>query len=717
MDDESPVHLQGFGEFFQHLNSAAKAVLPRRSRRYAKVIALLLRWEDDDLGTQQELDDLGDVFRGIYNYQTEQYLIPSLGSTNQLEYKLTDFRRAYDSEANLLILYYGGHGGLERQPNRPSRSIWTAKSQGGSSLIWSDLQGILERANSDVVFILDCCFAATASRGAGAKEGLWASNSESTTTGVNNNSFTRNLIAELTSLHTTRFNIAILHSRLMARYRRPGNHQLLTEPWYSYLGNELVPSVELTPQPASDNSSVNIEMPNVGSEDYPQPPASSTSDHTSITIDEPTTETLVLLAVRLKSPNEVPRLVSWQDWCHILAPDDIESVHALGRLQSSDLVRLEGYFMSHSKLILVSMPIFLWDRLPPSPAYSFISFIKSPNLYVSDPSRRLEQYFNIVRSRVDLKGADLSRLDTFESDQLESDQQPYEELLHSPAITKWSPASNLWNDGRLVEAADTEEKVLGHGSLHEGHLNFLGSIDYGSIILRNHMLSEAAMLLEQQNLHQTTNLLGRTADSWSNTSDLASLYWAGRHYQAAEQLTNHSIQVRKRQFGDNDRLSLDLEANLVPILWKQGRWKEAIKEGETIVFKAKGLLGNGHPSTLASMALLAAIYRASGLLSEAGAVLQELVWMREGLLGMEHPDTFKSMILLRSVISDEALKVTEAQAPASEPKDRSINLRFQTPLLQTVAEEDNKVPRLIPEQGADINPKNDMEQVKRKNGG
>lgn len=248
-------HLDNFEEFFEHLNRAAKSVLPSVSRRHSDAFVLLLRWEDDDLGTETELNDLEDVFRGVYHYNTERYLIPSSDPTTQLEYRLNDFRRAHDNGTNLLIIYYGGHGFLDYNKQRPSRSIWQANQNGGATLVWSDLQGVLERAKSDVVFILDCCFAASASRCAGSKEGLWACNSEVTTTGVNNNSFTRNLIEELKSLSTSRFNIAMLHARLMRRYRKPGPHMLLTEPWYTYLGDVALPSTEFFPQPPNQTSS------------------------------------------------------------------------------------------------------------------------------------------------------------------------------------------------------------------------------------------------------------------------------------------------------------------------------------------------------------------------------------------------------------------------------------------------------------------------------
>ncbi|KAI9663726.1 MAG: hypothetical protein M1821_007216 [Bathelium mastoideum] len=235
-------HIGSFKEFFSHLNQAAKSALPTIPQRYNDVSVLLLRWEDDNLGTQTELNDLRDIFQGVYRYNVEQYLIPSNDPTLHLEDRLNDFRRAYGAEGNLLILYYGGHGSSEKNTRR---SIWSPRETGNVSLVWSDLQGVLTRSNADVVFILDCCYAASASRGdrPSANEGLWASNSVATTTGVNDNSFTRNLIAELKLASADRLNVVMLHARLMRRFPK----QLQTEPFYTYLGDNTLPSVEFSP--------------------------------------------------------------------------------------------------------------------------------------------------------------------------------------------------------------------------------------------------------------------------------------------------------------------------------------------------------------------------------------------------------------------------------------------------------------------------------------
>ena len=114
----------------------------------------------------------------------------------------------------------------------------------------------------------------------------------------------------------------------------------------------------------------------------------------TLSIDQSITETMVLLAVRLKNTEKPPKLMSWLNWCHDLAPYDVESVHALGKLKIRDLIKLEAQFDSNSSLLLVSLPIFIWDRFPSRSAYSFVGFIKSANLVFPSLHPQSEVYLN-----------------------------------------------------------------------------------------------------------------------------------------------------------------------------------------------------------------------------------------------------------------------------------------------------------------------------------
>ncbi len=50
-------------------------------------------------------------------------------------------------------------------------------------------------------------------------------------------------------------------------------------------------------------------------------------------------------------------------------------------------VKIKGVFHgSHSTLLLLSLPVMVWDLLPDDPAYSFVAFIRSNNLLCQQTS-------------------------------------------------------------------------------------------------------------------------------------------------------------------------------------------------------------------------------------------------------------------------------------------------------------------------------------------
>ena len=64
---------------------------------------------------------------------------------------------------------------------------------------------------------------------------------------------------------------------------------------------------------------------------------------------------------------------TWVDW--------IRSVPALVKY-----AKVEGTYKSGSTLLVLSIPVAVWDLLPKDPAISFIGFIKSSNLLYNNPT-------------------------------------------------------------------------------------------------------------------------------------------------------------------------------------------------------------------------------------------------------------------------------------------------------------------------------------------
>ncbi|KAK4547220.1 hypothetical protein LTR36_001442 [Oleoguttula mirabilis] len=135
---------------------------------YDEVGVLLITWEDDDLRCgQKEVPALRDLFRDDFGFSTEMFTIPSDRSATALHRKLADFAYQYDSPNKMAIVYYGGHaGGSDVDVEDDRRLKLFAKSQGDwlgdPTAFFDDAIHTLKLPDTDILVIVDCCYAALA---------------------------------------------------------------------------------------------------------------------------------------------------------------------------------------------------------------------------------------------------------------------------------------------------------------------------------------------------------------------------------------------------------------------------------------------------------------------------------------------------------------------------------------------------------------------------
>src|SRR5207248_1013261 len=85
----------------------------------------------------------------------------------------------------------------------------------------------------------------------------------------------------------------------------------------------------------------------------------------------------ILILISLDNPLQLPILEEWRLWIERYAPQNIGGIEVCIK----DFVRPEGGWPANSNLLLVSLPIPIWEAIPVNPSYSPISIIRSTNVF------------------------------------------------------------------------------------------------------------------------------------------------------------------------------------------------------------------------------------------------------------------------------------------------------------------------------------------------
>lgn len=395
-------HIPNIEKFAEDLQTAINAAWPvRKQSYYEKVSVLLLSWEDDNMGVYREVRRLQYVFSSLYRFDVQEYRIPSKTPGKATTTRLISFLEN-DGSNTLLIVYYAGHARLGYQGSDPP--IWAATDKVGTPTLPSgSVQQFLEEAEADALLLYDCCHSSHPAinvSGQGVTEVIAACGFETQAPAVGLHSFTNALIKELEEAFAgPPISVAELHGRVIGSLKnwKPGLlknadgnvwidtngnpkyecHKRRT-PVHCFLTNETpYRSIMLTPL-SSDLSQAAVanlqqDLPSLAqtSQTRNDSEAASSTDPTSLSDTITDSRKLqVLFAVRLEDDffldDDGKKLRNWCDWLKNI-PIGVENIG------------VEAVYKSCSTLVLLSIPIILWDMLPENAAYSFVGFIKSAN--------------------------------------------------------------------------------------------------------------------------------------------------------------------------------------------------------------------------------------------------------------------------------------------------------------------------------------------------
>ncbi|KAK0645859.1 hypothetical protein B0T16DRAFT_428842 [Cercophora newfieldiana] len=341
----------------------------------------MLHWKCDDLFVLPELEDLEKCLREDYRFETETFAIPSENAHLELMLKLGDMVKKHESEDTLFVVYYGGHARIDES----RQSTWCATRNPGSPwLQWSAIQTLLERSVSDVLILLDCCAgaaSATFPTGKSITETISASSWDAIAPDPGRYSFTNALIEVLQEWRLRIFSAAMLHAEVLARLKHPrpilinGKHfeARSTPVHFMMTSNHRAPSIEigrvvpesrLPPSPPKEIPYRQLPAPS----QLPLMPDEAISQDLLVpSSTEPNEDQPhVMISLALEEDQKLD-INAWEQW--------LGSFPALAKY-----VKVQGVFKSHSTLLLLSLPVMVWDLLPDDPACSFIAFIRSNNL-------------------------------------------------------------------------------------------------------------------------------------------------------------------------------------------------------------------------------------------------------------------------------------------------------------------------------------------------
>ncbi|KAK8138205.1 rhodanese-like protein [Apiospora sp. TS-2023a] len=369
-------HVKHLSDFAKSLEDSAARAFPNRGRsqRYKKVQALLLHWRSDDLFVLPELEDLEQCLREDYSFDTDTFAIPSDNSHLELMMRVGSMIKEHESTDTLFIIYYGGHARIDDS----RQSTWCAARNPDSPwLQWSAIQTLLERSLSDVLILLDCCAgaaSATFPNGNSTTETISASSWDAIAPDPGRYSFTNALIEVLQEWKHRTYSAAMLHAEVLARLKHPrpimlnGKHfeARSTPVHFMMTSNHKAPSIEMCRiigdemRPPSPPQELEVEA---------STPTGRSGGPQELLPPEPTEDVPHVMISLALEDNQSLDINAWESW--------LAAFPAIAKY-----VKVQGVFKSHSTLMLLSLPVMIWDLLPENLATNFIAFIRSNNLAV-----------------------------------------------------------------------------------------------------------------------------------------------------------------------------------------------------------------------------------------------------------------------------------------------------------------------------------------------
>ncbi|KAI8629982.1 hypothetical protein F5Y19DRAFT_66358 [Xylariaceae sp. FL1651] len=372
-----PPERHEFESFARHLQDAAMLIY-RQSQRspYNKISVLLLRWEEDN-AAEQDLVALEHVLRERYNYRTDRWNIPTITNPSiKLGVRVASFLEPAGPD-HLLIVHYAGYSviGSDKQ------LYWTGNAKGDAPrLKWNGFRCLFEETQSDVLLLLDTCIVREPRvvGGSSTKQVIAAGIPDQYSRDSSARSFTANLTEAFLQLSSGRpFTTEHLYQEA-ARLRQqdlqsPGLTNGVASKSISILDKlPLLYTItsgkgqSLSLCPLAPTATTQFQSPQSSGDAGSRLSREDSAIHPSAVADLTFDEPRVLVCTTFVGEAS-PDMSSFYHWLH--------NTPAIG-----PKIAVEGMFLGPPTMLLISMPVAVWNVVQHDKVCCFLGYVNSHNM-------------------------------------------------------------------------------------------------------------------------------------------------------------------------------------------------------------------------------------------------------------------------------------------------------------------------------------------------
>lgn len=205
----------------------------------------------------------------------------------------------------------------------------------------------------------------------------------------------------------------------------------------------------------------------------------------------------------------------------------------------------------------------------------------------------------------------------------------------------------------LLEAGESPAAVDSVLLSFDQMLRTANGTDVATDLLDEHILARASATLD-------SGFAGPPLVRAALLETIGVAYRSIGRYAPALPLQQEALEIRQRELGVNDPLTLHAMNRMGDLYYSMGDLEEARRYYQLALEGSRKHLGQDHYETLQSLTNVGEILHASGQLEEALAVVQEALDSHRRVLGNEHPETLIALnnmgaLLLKLDRPEEAL--------------------------------------------------------------